>query len=100
MPYIEVHAQGISGPVMVRWQDGVWTGSDLAMWEIARYEELGLADWGERPGFVSLTPTGPTIPIDSARGAAYLALNAFERVDGWETDIDLELPPLPPGAIP
>jgi len=89
--YVQVrgYLHGGEVPFTVRWQDGEWSGFApvLAMIEAAKGEP------------VSLTPTGPTVPADSARAAAFLAALPFERVESYETDIPLEVEPLPPGAI-
>ncbi len=90
MSYVEVRGT-LPGDVddVIRWEDGKWTGLEpaLAIIEAAKGEP------------VSLTPTGPIVAADSARAAAYLAAIPFERVTSYETDIPLDLEPLPPGAI-
>jgi len=92
MSYVQArgYLPGGSEPFVVRWQDGVWSGFEpiLALIEAAKAE-----------GPVSLTATGPLEPSDTPRAAAYLAGSIFERVESYETDIPLEVAPLPVGAI-
>lgn len=104
MAYVKVRGRFPGGKVThtVSWRDGQWS----AEWYLLPFIKALTA-----APFVLLTPTGPAVPSDSARASVLIACEVFRpgdfsrgpgtagRIVSLETDIPLELAPLPPGVV-
>ena len=85
MPYVEVRGELAPGwSVVVRWQDGDWSGDEFALEKI---RQAILLDFPE--GRIGQSPTGPYFAVDSPIGARLLAVVPFVTIAEIESDIDL-----------
>ena len=82
VPYVEVRGELAPGwSVVVRWQDGDWSGDEFALEKI---RQAIMLDFPE--GRIGQSPTGPYFPVDSPIGARLLAVLPFKRIASIESD--------------
>ena len=71
--YIKVTGELAPGwSVVVRWQDGDWSGDEFALEMIRQAIMLDCPD-----GMIGQSPTGPFWPVTSPEGASRLAVGPF-----------------------
>jgi len=85
VPYIQVTGELAPGygPVVVRWQDGEWSGEPHALEMIRQVVLLDCPD-----GMIGQSPTGPFWAVTSPEGASRLAVGPFTRIDDIDTNIE------------